>query len=410
MSTRRPKGSGSLRQLDGERWQLTVKVADKRHSRVFTARNATEAHKMSAEIRREIDEAIRVAGIERSLETVERDERKEFTLERYVAYYFSEWADHRLAATTRQSYRLISKNQVVPRLGAKKMRDVTPADLSKLYAALGQSGARRNKTETGGLSDLYIWHVHTFVEALFTFAVRQEDVDQNPARRAKPTVPRRAAKTTRALEVTEVEQLLRAVRLHDPSLYLPVMVSAYLGTRRGELCGLRWADLDTEKGEVTIRRSVSRTTPEGLVVKTTKTGKVRTIPLDQETLTELETYRKAQRRERMVWGPGWAGAESAENDYICTSADGSVMNPDHFTHQFRAFATAHGFEAVTPHALRHAFVSQLIALGFDAVTISSMSGHSPDVLLNVYAHAFDKRKREAMEALGAVRKLARAAG
>ena len=62
------------------------------------------------------------------------------------------------------------------------------------------------------------------------------------------------------------------------------------------------------------------------------------------------------------------------------------------------------------HVLRHSFVSQLIALRFDAVTIASMSGHSPDVLLKVYAHAFDEGKRTAIEALGAARKAARGAG
>jgi len=48
----------------------------------------------------------------------------------------------------------------------------------------------------------------------------------------------------------------------------------------------------------------------------------------------------------------------------------------------------------------------MIALSFDVVTIAAMSGHSPDVLLKVYAHAFDARKREAMNALGEARKAA----
>jgi len=51
----------------------------------------------------------------------------------------------------------------------------------------------------------------------------------------------------------------------------------------------------------------------------------------------------------------------------------------------------------------------MIALGFDAVTIASMSGHSPDVLLTTYAHAFDGRKREAMDALAEARKQAQTA-
>ncbi len=59
------------------------------------------------------------------------------------------------------------------------------------------------------------------------------------------------------------------------------------------------------------------------------------------------------------------------------------------------------------HGLRHAWCSQMIALGFDAVTIATMTGHSPDVLMRAYAHAFDKRKREAVDAMGEARKAAR---
>jgi hypothetical protein len=51
----------------------------------------------------------------------------------------------------------------------------------------------------------------------------------------------------------------------------------------------------------------------------------------------------------------------------------------------------------------------MIDLGFDAVTIAAMSRHSPDVLPTTYAHAFDTRKREAMDALGKARNEARAA-
>ena len=76
---------------------------------------------------------------------------------------------------------------------------------------------------------------------------------------------------------------------------------------------------------------------------------------------------------------------------------------------FRVLAKQNALEDVTPHALRHAWVSQMIALGFDAVTIATMTGHSPDVLLRVYAHAFDRRKREAVEALAEARRAARTA-
>lgn len=410
MGTRRAKGSGSLRHLGGQRWQLTVKTSGKRHSRVFIARNATEAHRLSTGVRTNLDAAIEAAGLVRSAVESERDERREWTLERYITYYNSEWAEHALAPTTRQHYRLLAKNHVVPRIGSRKLLEVTPSDLSRLYATLEKPEARCHKKGESGLSNLTIWHVHTFLKAVYSFANYNGDTDYNPTRNAKPTVSRTPAKKPSALDFAGVERLLDKVREVDSSLYPPVMVSAYLGTRRGETCGVRWSDLDFASGEVTIRRAVTRTRPEGLLVKSTKTGKERTIPLDEAALSEFEALRRAQLRQRLVYGPGWRGAESPEDDYVCTSPDGSVLNPDHFTAKYHAFAHANGFEKITPQVLRHTFVSLLISLGFDAVTIASMSGHSPDVLLKVYAHAFDKRKREAMEALGEARAEAKAAG
>jgi len=404
MSTRRAKGSGSLRHLGGERWQLTVKTGGKRHSRVFKARNGTEAERQGAAVRVALMEDVRHV---RTSEDADREERQRWTVERYVAHYFDKWAPYNLAATTRRRYRQISKNQVIPHIGKRRMAEVTPSDLAHLYATLAQPGSSKRKGKT--LSGLTIWHVHRFIEAVYTFAVEVDgDFETNPARKTKPNVVRESRKPP-AVDVAEVERLLAATKEGEPDLYSLLMVPAHLGTRRGETVALRWADVDFEGGSVTIRRSAAHTKADGMIVKSTKTGKVRTIPLAPDTLGELKALMKAQREHRIAQGPAWQGASSPADDYVCAAADGSVMNPDNYSHAFRDLAVRHGFAHITPHVLRHAWVSQMIALGFDAVTIASMSGHSPDVLLTTYAHAFDARKREAMNALAEARKQARAA-
>jgi integrase len=84
-----------------------------------------------------------------------------------------------------------------------------------------------------------------------------------------------------------------------------------------------------------------------------------------------------------------------------------MLTPNTFANASRVLAKQNKMTHVTPHILRHAWVSQMIALGYDAVTIAKMTGHSPEVLLRTYAHAFDKRKREAVDALGEARRAAR---
>jgi len=166
--------------------------------------------------------------------------------------------------------------------------------------------------------------------------------------------------------------------------------------------------VDFDGGTITVRRSVSWTPTNGLCVKATKTGKERTIPLDSHTLSELKRIQREQRAARLRFGPGWRGAKSPEQDHIAAEPDGSVLNPAVVGVTLQRVC-AKRKTAVTMHQLRHSWVSQQIANGYDAVTIAAMSGHSPDILLRVYAHAFDTRKREAMDALGEARKAARVA-
>lgn len=402
---RRPKGTGTLRHLGGERWQVTVKQNGKRVSRVFRARNATEANRAADAVRVELQTACQAAT---STADAERRQRQRWTVEQYAAYYLSAWGQHHLASTTRQRYAQIVKNQVVPHIGRRRMAEVTVTDLTKMYDALGRNGSRRYG---GNLSGQTILTVHMVVRAIFSFACDvQKDFSYNPAREkaAKPKVDTSVHK--RGLDIGEVEGFVAFARENAPKeIGVAVLLSAYLGTRRGETLALRWSDVDFRASEVTVRRAITETKQEGLEMKTTKTGKQRVIPLDSYTIAELKAIQREQRQQRMALGQGWQGAESPADDYVTSTPSGAVLSPTAFENAFRGLAKRSGVSGITPHILRHAWVSQMIALGFDAVTIATMTGHSPDVLLRTYAHAFDKRKREAVDALGEARRTARAA-
>lgn len=404
---RRPKGSGTLRHLGGDRYKFALEIDGAQMSRNFRARNATEANKAAATVQAELvarhNERKRSGG-------AEREERRGWTVKQYSAYYFERWAPYHLADTTRARYLSIHTHQIIPNIGHLRMAEVTPSDLTAMYQKLGAKGARLRGGE-GGLSGLTISTAHNIVRALFSFACDVEgDFTTNPAtsKAARPKVDRNGRKP-RALDVAEVERFVARVGDEAPHIAVPVMLSAYLGTRRGETVGLRWSDVDYEARTITVRRSVSYTQASGLNVKDTKTHKERTIPLDTFTLSRLKSIQQQQRTERLRFGRGWQGAESPAEDYMATTPEGSVMRPDAFGAFFRTFCEQREIGGMTLHGLRHTWVSQMIALGFDAVTISAMSGHSPEVLLTTYAHAFDARKREAMDALGQAREAARAA-
>ncbi len=402
---RRRKGEGTFRHLDGDRYQVIVTIDGQRVSRTFHASNRTEANRTADDVRTAIrqDFENRPQG-----KDAEREERRTWTVERYSKHYLETWAPYHLEATTRARYSSIHTLQVVPNIGHLRMAEVTPSDLTAMYAKLALPGAGARK---GKLSGLTILTVHMVVRALFTFACKvEEDFDKNPAEQksAQPKVDRTSRKP-RALDVADVERFVALVEEKAPAIAVPVMLSAYLGTRRGETVALRWSDVDYKTGTLLVRRAATWTKEDGLNVKTTKNGKERTIPLDPHTVSRLKAIESQQKRDRMRLGKAWEGAKTHADDYIAATSTGALWRPTEFGASFRTFCKQQSMTHITPHVLRHAFVSQMIALGFDAVTIAAMTGHSPDVLLKTYAHAFDKRKREAMNTLGDERRKAREA-
>lgn len=402
--TRRPKGSGSIRHLDGDRWQVSVKIGGRRLSRVFMARNATEANRAADAVRLDLmKERVQTADAQGA----ERKQRQGWTVARYLDYYFEKHGPE-LAVTTRRRYRTIADHQIIPYLGKKRFTEVTVSDLNDLYRALAAKGSRQRGGD-GGLSGPTIWTVRAVLSAVFKFACDEKDVTGNPARECKPKVSSEG-KGKKALTVDEVEQFVTLADAEAPLISVPVMLCAYLGTRRSETLALRWCDVDLDAAEVEVRRSVTQTPEDGVIVRdSTKTYKNRTIPLDAHTVTTLRAVQTEQRKARLRLGQAWEGAPKPADDYLCATPTGAMITPDTFATTFRTLARTNSMGNVTPHLLRHAFVSQMIALGFDAVTIAAITGHSADVLLRVYAHAFDSRKREAVDKLAEARNEARAA-
>ena len=407
MTTSRKFGTGSLRHLGDDRYRFQVRHDGALLSRVFRAKNETAANKATGAIRLELiekHEQRKAAG------GVEREQRQEWTVERYADYYLERWASVHLASTTRRRYTGVIETNSKPHIGKMRMRDVTPTTLQELYRKLGDKGARQRGGD-GALSGPSIWMVHNVMRALFSFAVDvQGDFPTNPAasKAAKPNVPRTGS-AKRAVDVAEVEQLVKLACEDVPQIAVPVMLSAWLGTRRSETLALQWRDVDLEAAEVTIRRSVTQTPADGVVVReTTKTDRARTVPIDANTAAALKAARTKQLEARLSFGAGWRGSRTPDLDWVCSLPDGAMIEPEFFANTFRAFSERNK-TSITPHLLRHAFVSQLIAAGFDAVTISAITGHSPDVLLRTYAHAFDDRKRQAIETLEKARVAARAA-
>jgi integrase len=167
---------------------------------------------------------------------------------------------------TRQVYAGYIRLHILPALGAVPLRRLRVADMDRWYAAL------RDK----GLSPASIRKAHTIVRAALAQAVRWGWVSSNVAALARPPVVPKAVVATPT--PANVLRMLAAAREYDPELAVYLRVAAVTGARPGEMCALRWSDIDLDERELSITRRILEVQPQPKVQDLTKTGQDETCP------------------------------------------------------------------------------------------------------------------------------------
>lgn len=155
----------------------------------------------------------------------------------------------------------------------------------------------------------------------------------------------------------------------DGHLACWLQVAVATGARRGEICALRWGDIDFDDRAVRIERSVSATKAEGLIVKTTKTGGVRRVSLTAQAIAALSAQRADTAAE--------LGAADADR-YVFTSdpSGNRPWRPELVTRRWERIRCTAGLAGVRVHDLRHYVATELLTAGIDARTVAHRLGHA----------------------------------
>ncbi len=294
------------------------------------------------------------------------------------------WLEHceqvgHAPATLHEHKRMMDKI-IVPALGTIKLRQLGAEDLDRLY---GKLTVRGNKPSS-------VRRVHAVIRAALAQALQWRLVGYNVALDATPPPLRPAEVESPAPE--DVEKLVNAgYESMDPTSGVLLYLAAVTGARRGELCGLKWSDVDWEKGTLTIARSADDKgvkPGEPARIKATKTYRARTIPLDDLTLDELKRHHDWLNEGRPE------GRPITEDTFIFSESKVRPMRPDHASYVCEKAAKDAGV-SIHFHQLRHYMASQAIGAGFDPVAVAHRLGHSnPQTMLNIYAKAFPAQSQQ----------------
>jgi integrase len=287
--------------------------------------------------------------------------------------------------TTLRNYQSL-RAQLPKEFLSTSMRKLTPRTLDALYVQLSEKPGRGPSS---------IKHIHAMLRTAFNQAMRWELLDRNPAALASP--PRVPAREIEPPPVSEVVAVIEAAeRSNNSANALIFRFIAATGCRRSEACALRWNDVDTKVGKVTIRRAVVQVGSK-TVEKDTKAHQQRRVRLDPSTLEEL----KRHHRHMKEIASDFEVRLPADAFVFSDEPDGSMaLQPDRLSQAWRRLADQVGTTARL-HDLRHLQASLLLDAGEAITTVAARLGHRDmATTLRVYAHLMPGADERAAEVVG----------
>lgn len=296
-----------------------------------------------------------------------------------VKELFLEWLSAKQTqtkASTYANYTFKVEKHLIPAFGSLKIECLSP---NKVYDFIME---KRSK----GLSNKYISDLIIVLKNMTRYAAKVHHCI-NPI--ADVELPKKEKHELDLYNKNEQNRLKTALLTNMDKTKLGILLAYYTGIRVGELCGLKWSDIDLNAKTIRIERTVQRIRVSGKVSRTelivstpkSKTSK-RIIPIPEFLIKIIKAFEP-----------------SNLNTFVVTS-NSKLPDPRTLQYRFKSLLEKLGLRKINFHSLRHMFATNCIELGFDVKTMSEILGHSSvEITLDRYVHSSMERKRQCMELL-----------
>ncbi len=284
-----------------------------------------------------------------------------------------------VSSNTYTDYAATCRNHIKPVLGGMKVQRVTTQSVQTFYDDMVEEGR----------SARLVRGCHLRLNQAFDYAERMGLVVKNPCRATKP--PRIERRTVQTWSADEVAAFMETAESRRDRLWPLWPLLVLEGMRRGEALGLRWRDIDFQRGVVTIQQVVvvdAANKQKPVILPRTKTSAgTRSLEVTSRTLEALKEHRKHQNAVRL------AASRWEDNDLVTCTRYGTPISPPNVTRAFKALVKATVLDDGTPlrlirvHDQRHTSATILMAAGVPVKAVSERLGHaSPEITLDFYGH------------------------
>ena len=279
--------------------------------------------------------------------------------------------------STYANYSNIIYNHLIPVLGNYRLSIIDNHILQEMILDKYRIGRIDNK---GGLSDKTIKDIGTLLKLTLKGAIKDNLIDyldldfRYPKKEKKNKIYTFSKKEQKKI----VDYCLENLDIKN----MGILLTLYSGLRIGELCALKWSDIDLKKNILSVNKTIQRiylkdVGKSKMIISSPKTKNAnRVIPLNSEFALLLKQFK-------------------TDNNNYFLSNDTVWMEPRSFRKYYYDMIQELDISNITFHSLRHTFASNCIRLGVDYKTVSELLGHSSvNITLNIYVHSQMSQKKK----------------
>jgi integrase len=296
----------------------------------------------------------------------------------------------RLEETTLALYRRTINQHVRPKIGNVRLDKLTREHVERILDDARDCSTRKRKGQP--LCGRTKRNILIRVRSVLAWGSKNYEGVRNIARNVEP--PLIEDREDVAFDGERVRKLLNAAK--GTEIEAAVIAAIGTGLRRGELCALRWCEIDLDKAVLRVRQSAALLDGR-IITKAPKTkGSRRDVSMPDFVVKALRQHREQQEERHRLLGIGNEGTEGVVFDRY----DGLRWNPNELSRQFSRLVRRKKLPATRFHDLRHGYASLAFAAGVPLKTASELLGHSGiNVTANVYTHIMDEQRRAAAKLL-----------
>lgn len=342
-------------------------------------------------------------------ELVRSVNRNEFVepSKRTVGAWLDEWVEKtvkpNLRPRTYAIYKSVIDSSLKPALGDLRLQQLRPTDIQEFHethASLSSATRRLHHAVLSGALKAAL---------KLDYVVRNvASVERGPKR--APQNPDDVLRNCWSLE--EARAFLNAAKAAGPRPAAFYSLALDSGARRGELCGLKWTDLDLDAGKMSITRqlSSSKLGEDGQAIfGLPKSGRPRTIDLGPDTVKLLRDYKRYQAELKMknratYVDHGLVFVREFFDVAVASAPVGSPLQMGNIApREFARIIKAANVKTITFHGLRHTCATLMLLSGEHAKVVSERLGHAKITMtLDIYSHVLPSMQQQAAQRLGSL--------